>query len=161
MRTLYIHRHAKAVKHGYENDFSRDLLPKGMDDGHHMGRYLKRMDFLADLVITSPANRALQTAELVTQHTGERLVRDERLYQSQWNTLMDILREQAPSLQAIRLVGHNPELEELAAALCGIRPGGIHLATCGILCIQCDIDGWDELKENSGALEWYIRPMNL
>ncbi len=161
MRILYIHRHAKAVKEGYEHDFSRSLRLKGIEDAHRMGRYLKHKDMLADLVISSPANRALQTAELVTEHTGEKLVKDERLYKGGWLSILSVLREQDAALQAIRIVGHNPELEELAAGLCGIRAGGIHLATCSVLCISCDIVAWDALETNTGALEWSIQPLHL
>lgn len=161
MKTLYIHRHAKAVKEGYDHDFSRNLRPKGIEDAHRTGRYLKHRMFLAGLILTSPANRALQTAELIAEHTGERLIRDERLYGSGWQALLEVLKEQSDAVHTVRLVGHNPACEDLCAVLCGIRTGGIHLATCGILCVSCDVESWQELGGNSGMLEWSIRPVHL
>lgn len=161
MKTLYINRHAKAVREGYDHDLKRNLRPRGIEDAHKMGRYLKHRDFLANLIITSPASRALQTAELIAEHTGELLIRNDHLYGEDWFSILGVLREQAHSVESIRIVGHNPDLEELCLKLCGIRPGGIHLATCGILCISCDITTWDELGENSGTLEWSLRPIHL
>jgi phosphohistidine phosphatase len=161
MKTLYIHRHAKAVKEGYEKDFSRNLRPRGIDDAHSVGRYLKHRELLADLIISSPANRALQTAELIAGHTGESLVTSDQLYEKGWLSVLEVLKAQSDSVQSIRVVGHNPDLEDLCAGICGIRSGGIHLATCGILCVSCDIISWSELGENTGTLEWSIRPGHL
>lgn len=161
MKTLYIHRHAKAVKEGYDHDFSRNLRPRGIEDAHRTGRYLKQHDLLADLIIASPASRALQTAELIARHTGEVLIKNEHFYGEGWLSLLGVLQKQADSLQTIRIVGHNPDCEDLCASLCGIRAGGIHLATCGIFCITCDIINWDELGENVGILEWSIRPAHI
>lgn len=161
MKTLYIHRHAKAVKEGYAHDFSRSLQLKGIEDAHRMGRYLRHKELVAALVISSPANRALQTAELVTEHTGEKLVKDDRLYKQGWLAILSALREQDAALQSVRIVGHNPELEELAAALCGIRPGGIRMATCSVVAISCDIHSWDALEPASCFLEWSIRPLHI
>ncbi len=161
MKTLYIHRHAKAVKEGYDHDFSRNLRPRGIEDAHRTGRYLKQREFLADRIIASPANRAIQTAELIAEHTGEALIKSDALYGQGWLAILNVLKAQQDSVQSIRIVGHNPDCEDLCAALCGIRAGGIHLATCGIVCIACDIDGWHELGEQTGTLEWSIRPAHL
>lgn len=161
MKTLYIHRHAKAVKEGYDNDFGRELSLKGIEEAHFMGRYLKQRDFLADVILTSPANRALKTAELVAEYTGERLIKDDRLYSGDWSALLSVLHAQERGLRSIRIVGHNPALEKLCMGLCGIRSGGIHLATCGVVCVSCDIDDWHALEENKGRLEWSVRPSHI
>lgn len=161
MKTLYINRHAKAVKVGYDHDFKRSLRPRGLEDAHKLGRYLKHRGFLADQIITSPASRALQTAELIAEHTGEALIKNEHFYGEDWLSILGVLQQQAHSIESIRIVGHNPALEELSAKLCGIRAGGIHLATCGVLCISCDISEWHELAENVGTLEWSIRPAHI
>lgn len=161
MKTLYIHRHAKAVKEGYDHDFARNLRPKGIEDAHRMARYLKQRDFLADVIITSAASRALQTAELIAEQTGEPLMKDEHFYGEGWLSVMDVLKEQPKSVQSIRIIGHNPDMEELCMALCGIRKGGIHLATCAVLCITCNITEWQELGGDTGMLQWSIRPAHI
>lgn len=161
MKTIYIHRHAKAVKEGYDRDFSRSLRPAGIEDANHMGRYLKQRHFIADLIITSPAERATQTASLIAEHTGEKAIANRALYQEGWRSILSVLQEQPAHIQTLRIVGHNPDLEDLCAALCGMRQHGIHLATCGIVCISCDIDDWSELDEGKGLLEWSIRPVHM
>lgn len=161
MKTLYIQRHAKAVKSGYEHDFSRDLRPKGLEEAHQVGRFLKRHGLLADRLLTSPANRAVQTAKAVAEHTGERPVTESQLYDGGWEALLEVLRFQEDALGTIRLVGHNPDLEALCEYLCGIRPGGIHLATGSVVCIQCAVDCWRQLDAGTGVLEWVVRPGHL
>lgn len=161
MKILYLHRHAKAVKDGYEHDISRSLKPSGIEDAHRMGRYLHQRRFQADAVIASPASRAQQTARLLTEHTREPLRTDARLYGNGEAGLLQVLRELPESVAAVRLVGHNPDLEDLAAALCGFRPGAIHLPTCGVLCIQCGAGPWTALSDGGCTLEWHLGPAQL
>ncbi len=161
MKTLYLHRHGKAQKEGYEHDFSRSLRISGIEDANRMGRYLKHRDFLAELILSSPAERALQTAKLTSGHTGERIVEDDRLYGSGFLSVLGVLREQKRSLETVRIIGHNPDLEDLCGALCGLRRFGIHLATCGVICIRCDIEDWKDLNEGTCLLEWSIRPIHV
>lgn len=161
MKILYVHRHAKAVKEGYEHDISRNLRPAGLEDAHQMGRYLKHRHFSADLILTSPAERAVQTARLMAEYTGEKLMVEERLYGGGWSSILQVLQEQDATLETIRIVGHNPDLEDLCRVLCGIRNQGIHLATCGVICISCDINDWADLSEGIGLLEWSIRPIHM
>lgn len=161
MKTLYVHRHAKAVKEGYEHDFSRSLRATGLEDAHQMGRYLKHRHFSSDLILTSPAERAVQTARLIAEHTGEKLLVEDRLYGGGWRSILQVLQEQEAILKAVRIVGHNPDLEDLCGILCGIRNRGIHLATCGVVCISCDIDDWSDLDRDMGLLEWSIRPIHM
>lgn len=161
MKTLYIHRHAKAVKEGYDQDFSRNLRPRGIEEAHRMGRYLKHHGFIADAIVTSTANRALQTAQLISEHTGEGIHPSQRLYDQGWEALLEVIRALENGWSSVRIMGHNPDLEELCGSLCGIRSGGVRLATCGILCITCDILEWSELDKNTGVLEWSISPIHL
>lgn len=158
MKTVYLHRHGKAVKEFTGSDFARDLKPSGLADADRLGRYLRQRGFLADLLLTSPANRALQTAQLLAGQTHESVLTDPRLYGADAGTLLDILRGQPDTADTVRLVGHNPGLEDLGALLCGLRPGGIHLVTCGVLCIRIDTDRWASLAAGQGTLEWLIGP---
>lgn len=161
MKILYVHRHAKAEKEGYERDRSRNLRPAGLEDAQHMGRYLKQRHFTADVILTSPAERALQTARLIAEYTGEKVVVDDRLYGGSWLSVLQVIQEQDPQLEAVRIVGHNPDLEELCAGLCGMDRNGIHLATCGVICISCDSRDWSALVGGKCVLEWSIRPIHV
>ncbi len=161
MKILYIHRHAKAVKESCANDFDRNLRPSGIEDAHRMGRYIAHREFISERILASPAARAVQTARLISEHTGERILEDNRLYGAGWPAILSVLREQPSGIDAIRVLGHNPDLELLCCTLCGIRQGGIRLATCGIFCVSCEISSWENLREGTGMLEWSIRPVHL
>lgn len=161
MKTLYIHRHAKAVKEGYDSDFNRALKPSGVEDARRIGRFLKDRAVEAQLILCSPAQRAMQTAGLISSYTKEPIVADERIYAMGWEALMTAVHQQRQSWDALRIVGHNPDLEAYCSMLCGIAPGGIHLATGGIVCIQMPIGAWNEALPGSGHLRWMVVPALL
>ncbi|NTW10984.1 MAG: hypothetical protein HGA26_06465 [Chlorobiaceae bacterium] len=65
MKTLYIVRHAKAGwENGVTKDFDRTLSDRGLRTAPVMANLLKERKVVPDLVISSPAKRALTTAKL-------------------------------------------------------------------------------------------------
>jgi len=64
MKQLVLVRHAKAVQYDYENDFSRELTPRGLEDAVKVSLHLREQGIVPRLIISSPAVRALQTAEI-------------------------------------------------------------------------------------------------
>ncbi|MGB4972019.1 MAG: histidine phosphatase family protein, partial [Cyclobacteriaceae bacterium] len=60
--TLYLVRHAKS---SWENpdlsDFDRPLNERGRKDAPRMGKRIKEREITPDLMLSSPANRAIST----------------------------------------------------------------------------------------------------
>ena len=66
MKTLYLVRHAKSSwKYPNLDDFERPLNKRGRKNAPFMGRILKKLKAVPDLVISSPANRAATTARII------------------------------------------------------------------------------------------------
>ncbi|MFC6356019.1 SixA phosphatase family protein [Luethyella okanaganae] len=122
MRTLVLIRHAKS---SWDTvglaDHDRPLNDRGRRDAPRMGRRLARRGTVPDLIVTSSAVRARSTAELIASELGAgtvveaaRIAVDERLYASSVEELALVIRSLDDDLGCVALVGHNPEISELA-----------------------------------------------
>ncbi len=66
MKTLYILRHAKSTwTDANLSDFERPLNERGVKTAPFMGELMAKKNFQPDLILSSPAQRAKQTALLI------------------------------------------------------------------------------------------------
>ncbi|MGF1528384.1 MAG: histidine phosphatase family protein [Candidatus Competibacterales bacterium] len=119
--TLLLMRHAKSAwdDAGLE-DFHRPLAPRGRRDGPRMGRWLQRQQLVPQLILSSPATRARQTALLTAEAMGGELeaVRFEpHLYEADPRQLLAVLHGAPDPIERLMVVSHNPGLELLIRAL--------------------------------------------
>ena len=71
MKTLYLVRHAKSDwGNAHTGDFQRTLNHRGLKAAPYMAALLKEKKVFPELVISSPANRALTTAEFFCEILG-------------------------------------------------------------------------------------------
>ena len=85
-----------------------------------MGKRLAKRDAKVDLLVSSPALRALTTAHLIAEEIGytrKDIVVDDRLYASSPDNLLAVIRALDNKLDRVMLFGHNPEFSELAHRL--------------------------------------------
>ncbi|MET8246843.1 histidine phosphatase family protein [Streptomyces sp. NPDC005202] len=121
LRRLVVLRHAKSAWPEGVADHDRPLAPRGRRDAPAAGRALAEADWLPDLALCSTALRARQTWELASAQWGTPPpVRHEpRLYAAGLPALLAAVRETAPEVETLLLIGHNPGLEELVLELAG------------------------------------------
>jgi phosphohistidine phosphatase len=161
MKTILILRHAKSSwKFPDLSDHDRPLNRRGKRDAPDMGRILKNKNLVPDLVISSTATRAKDTASEVAKHSGYRGKKTEieSLYAAEPAAYLKVIRELADNYHRVLIVGHNPGVEELIEIL----TGEIHIIpTCTLAQIEFDIDDWSELLlrgEDRGRLVEIFRP---
>ena len=158
MKTLYLLRHAKSSwKDPGLEDFDRPLDSRGREDAPLVGGFIRKRDLRVDLIISSPAARARQTAALVRESarlTAD-LLFDERVYEADAARLLEVVTQAADSADALMLVGHNPGMEELLTFLTG---DGRSMPTAAMACIALDVEEWAEVRGGAGRLEWFVRP---
>jgi phosphohistidine phosphatase len=143
VKTLILVRHAKSSwKHHELPDLLRPLNKRGKQDAPMMGERLAKREIEPDAMITSPATRALTTAEIIAREIGhpeEEIRVDEHLYGASAFELLEIIQELDDHLDCVMLFGHNPGLTDLANDLgCDID----NVPTCGIVELEFDIDSW-------------------
>jgi phosphohistidine phosphatase len=161
MKTLFLLRHAKSSKDDPAlEDFDRPLNKRGEQDSKAIGKYIRKKKLSPDLVISSPANRARQTTELVLKAAGLKIQPrfDERIYEASARLVLKVLSEIEANANAVMLVGHNPGFEELFEVLTG---DGSRLPTASLACIELAVDKWKQVRPEIGKLKWLISPKEL
>jgi phosphohistidine phosphatase len=167
MKTLLILRHAKS---DWDDpglaDFDRPLTRRGRRDAPGMGKVLALFDSVPDRIISSPALRARQTAELVAEACGYRtsIFWEDSFYGGGSEDLIRFLRSLPNSVERPLLIGHNPVLEETVSIL--LHPPGpdwsessvIRIPTAGLACLELDIMEWGELEPGDAVLCWFLIP---
>ena len=133
MKTLFLVRHAKSSRNEPAlQDKDRPLNNRGKRDAPKMGKRLAKREVTPDLILSSPAKRALKTAQLIAKKLDYKLqdiVVDERLYATGADELLHVIRKLGAKPKSVMLVGHNPELTELAHHLSNMIT---QLPTCGV-----------------------------
>lgn len=158
MKTLYLLRHAKSSwKDLSLADFDRPLNPRGRKAAPFMGEVMRKYEFVPELIISSPAERARQTIELASEagsFDGE-LRFDQRIYGASPSTLLDIISAVEEKFDSLMLVGHNPTFERMTTVLTGEIK---RTPTAALAVIDLDIGNWSEVRPESGRLRKFIRP---
>lgn len=166
-RELYILRHAKSDwESGAKADSERPLNKRGRKDAPLIGSWMREHYLYPGLVLCSPALRARETLEAVTEELQlppERIRIVDELYMANLGTLLKILRDIPAASDSIMLVGHNPGLDDLVAYLSHVA---LPLTESGKLMTTACLahfklpDDWTEL-EGKGELVEVVRPAEL
>ncbi len=161
MKTLLLLRHAKSSwSDPALRDFYRPLNKRGLKAAPLIGRFMRKRKLRPDLILSSPANRARQTTELVVEAAGlETEPRfNESLYEASAVQLLEIVSQVGDDAGEVMLVGHNPGLEDLLVSLTGEAR---RMPTAALARISLDIERWSEVRETGGQLEWLVKPKEL
>jgi phosphohistidine phosphatase len=120
---LYILRHGPAEDHAFSGrDFDRALTASGRERVRDVGRALHEANEAPLLILSSPLVRALQTAEIVASMAKVAApidVRPELAPGGEARALVDELLASAKTSDRVMLVGHEPDLADLASTLSG------------------------------------------
>ena len=163
MKRLLLMRHAKAVQAADPlADSARPLLERGERDARRIGERLRPHYGKPDLIVASPAARALQTAQLVAgalDYARADIVLDRELYLAEPRTLLEIIASQDARLETLLVVGHNPGLSELALELLPAFAVD-DLPTAAVVAVHYDdLTTW-ALHDGAGRLAYYDFPKN-
>lgn len=146
MKTLFLVRHAKSSWDDTAlSDKDRPLDDRGRRDAPEMGKRLAKRAVKPDLILSSPARRALTTAEVIAKKLDYRLkgiVVDDRLYAGGADDLLNVIRELDDESERVMLFGHNPELTELAHRLSSKIT---HMPTCAIAELTFNAKSWSKI----------------
>lgn len=163
MKTLLILRHAKAQPDAPNGDRARELTARGRRNAAAIGAHLHALIGCPDAIVTSDAVRARQTAELVAEATGfaGSLTLEPDVYGADLATLLQIIRGLPDEAGCVLLVGHNPGLEELTAALADAGVAAVRLPTAGLAHLEFAVGRWDEMRPGSGRWRGLTTPRDL
>jgi len=167
MKTVLVLRHGKSDWGNPDlADIERPLTKRGLEDAPRMGALLEPLECVPDLILSSPALRAMQTAELVAKACGytDSIRCEDAFYGGGSQDLLAALRRLPDSVQCPLLIGHNPTLEETVTTLIN-REGeaypakqAIRIPTAGLVCLDFDVEAWPDLGPGDGVLRWFLIP---
>lgn len=153
MKTLFLVRHAKS---SWDDpalaDKDRPLNERGKRDAPKVGERLAKAGAKPDLILSSPAKRALTTAEIIARKLGykrKNIVVDDRLYAVESEILLDVIHQLDDGAECVMLFGHNPELTKLAHRLSGKI---CHMPTCAVAELTFDVKLWKRIGEVSPSM---------
>ena len=120
---LYIMRHAKSDWSGPQtSDFERPINERGTKNAMRIGEWMNENNHIPQKIISSPALRAKETIELVTEQISkfnlEDLTYEDELYLAGFTQLIVFINTYKDKVQSLMLVGHNPGIENLVNYLC-------------------------------------------
>lgn len=157
VRTLHLLRHAKS-------DWSDGTLPDRDRPLNKRGRRARLLvaehvrGWPVALAVCSPALRARDTAQPVVEALGCRLVTDAAIYEATVGELFGVVQRLPDEAAEVLVVGHNPGMEGLTAALCGTSA---RFPTAALASIRLDLDHWADLRFGSGELISHVTPRSL
>ena len=146
MKTLFLIRHAKSSWDDTAlSDKDRPLGDRGKRDAPKMGKRLAKRHVKPDLILSSPALRALSTAEIIAKkldYERKNIVVDDRVYAGEVDDLLNVIHKLGDKLKRVMLFGHNPELTELARRLSSEIT---HMPTCAVAEFTFDAKSWSNI----------------
>jgi phosphohistidine phosphatase len=146
MKTLFLVRHAKSSWDDIAlPDRDRPLNDRGKRDAPKVGKRLAKRDVKPDLILSSPARRALTTAEIIARKLDyklKKMVVDDRLYAVGADDLLKVIHKLGENVECVMLFGHNPELTALAHRLSSEIT---HLPTCTAAEFRFDAKSWSKV----------------
>jgi phosphohistidine phosphatase len=166
-RELMLLRHGKSDWSQQLDDFDRPLKDRGKRGAQRMGVWLLQQELVPDLVVSSPAERAITTAQKLVKAMGgdaSQIVQDRRIYAAHTQELLQVLGELGQEHQRVLLVGHNPGLEDLTQLLADkpipLPSDGKLMPTASLSILELP-DSWQGLKGGMGQLLSITRSSSL
>ena len=158
IKKLYIIRHAKSDwSDDTLKDFDRPLNKRGLKNAPFMGSLLKNKNINPDLILSSPALRAITTAEIIANRVEYKnnIETNKSIYETPYSTLEKIIYEINDKNNSVFFIGHNPGLSALINHLCQTN---LDIPTCAVVEISFDTDSWEKISKKNTALISYEYP---
>lgn len=163
MKTLIIVRHGKS-SWAYPDleDFYRPLKPRGINDAFTIGEELLGMDVFPDLILSSPAIRAMNTAIIIARKLDfplQRIRANESIYEASTYQLLQLIGNVENSIETLMIFGHNPSFTSLINQL--QEESLYNLPTCGVFAIELPIENWSDITKTKGKKAFSLFPKEV
>ncbi len=164
MLKISIVRHATAQDRGEPlPDIERSLVKKGEKEAIAVANYLASRHAAPDLMISSFANRAIETAHLFAKafrYPRQRILLRDALYGNpNIEDLASEIRRPPDKVRSLMIFGHDPAFSQLAAYL--IKDFRELLPKAGVVVAELPVNRWREVESGSGRLLEFTAPSLL
>lgn len=166
MKTLYLIRHATAEDGSTSSmfrDFDRDLISSGIIEAARMAKYMLSKAYKVDLIVSSKANRAAETAKILAEQWKmdvDAIQLDENIYGGGPRAYLAALNSLDETVSSAAIVGHNPDISFFGEYLTRDDTGG-QMKKAGVLVLTFEDLEWAEISNKSGNVKAYHDPKNI
>lgn len=163
MKTLYIVRHAKSSwDFPGLADHERPLMEKGKKRTRKIIEYLREKQVVPDLIVSSSALRARETANYIASGLGiekDEIKIDSGLYHADADSIFNQFEDLSESYQSVMLVGHNPALTNFVNIF--LSPPIDWLPTSAVVAVDFHTSDWEDLKSATYSIRMVVFPKLL
>lgn len=156
MKKIILVRHAKSAwDNPWLADHDRPLAARGIADAPKMAKRLKKREITPDLILSSTALRAAETARItakIINYPLKDIVWEKGLFHATPHQILKIIRMQSDSANTILVFGHNPGFNDLIIYLGGDLA---NLPTSGQFGFKLNSAHWADLKPETVQV-WFF-----
>lgn len=164
MKTVILIRHAKTETFSESGqDFDRRLTERGRNDAKEMAERLKNKNLLPDLIISSTAKRAKQTARIIAEqmdYNKEDILKLDKLYQCTPEVFEEVLLSGIPdNINTLFIIAHNPGISAFALSAVP-NPAFDFMPTCGVTAFSFEGKSWMDFATQRHTFVLFDFPKN-
>jgi phosphohistidine phosphatase len=160
MKILYLVRHAKSSwKDDSISDAERPLNKRGERDAPFMAELLSMKGIRPDLLVSSPALRALSTAKIFAnafEYLEGKIEVEDKAYLADTSDIWSIVRSFDDGSDSVMLFGHNPGFTEFVNLFDNVLIDNV--PTAAVICIAFSADIWKNCIAQHAKVLWVEYP---
>lgn len=164
MKKLTFVRHAKSDwGNEFLKDIDRPLSERGYSDAYFFSDWYLKNHALPDLIVSSTATRALNTALIFARTFNFNMPNfklEQQMYEASVKTINLVLAELNNKKDSAMFFGHNPGFTNI----CNELTTDLffeNIPTCGIVSLAFDTDKWSEVSQKKGTVVFHQFPKNF
>jgi len=163
MKTLFLARHAKSSWELPEmDDLDRPLIEKGLIRTQKTIVFLLKNNVNIELIISSHAKRAIETAKLYShalKYPIQNIEINTSIYYSDTEQLFSIIYALPNHIQSVMLVGHNPTMTQFSN--CFVDKAFEYMPTSAIVSVEFDTNEWTEIELCKRKTNFVVFPQEI
>ena len=160
MKRVVIVRHAKSVPYGYDDDFNRKLSDRGKNDAKLVSYELHNRGIFPDVMISSPAKRALRTAHIFAKNLDYKRSEIQKVNEVYdgltTGEFVELIQSLPENAETAFFFGHNPGFHYFTGTLLKNFSG--NMPTCSTVGIDFDVDSWKKVRTREGKQAFQLVP---
>ena len=163
MKQIVFIRHGKAShEQSFAKDIERPLIEKGIERTKKISKYLSDNNIIPDLIISSNAIRAFETAKFIahTFNYNEKNIKVfDSLYGCNTEEYLNLIHSISNKINTLFVFGHNPEISECFSLFSGQHQ--LPLPTSGTAIFSSVSKKWSEIHPKNTKLIKLLIPKEI
>ena len=138
------------------------MTKQGRNDAKAMSQRLLEKEIVPDFLISSPADRTLETAHIFAKQFDypiHKILLKDEIYDEDAVLIKEILKNLDNRFSTVMLFGHEPALSQLAGLF--LQNTELEIRTTGVVGISLDISHWQNIAEITGNLLFFDFPVRV